>query len=83
MVRSHIRQDPHDGPNAHLLEHVQSTLTRQVHFAGRCLRCEFQDEDLVLSGVVRTYYQKQLAQESIRAIQGVGRVRNEIEVMSA
>jgi osmotically-inducible protein OsmY len=36
----------------------------------------------VLRGIVRSYYQKQLAQESLRAISGVARITNELEVVS-
>jgi len=35
-----------------------------------------------LTGAVATYYQKQMAQESVRTIEGVTSVRNELEVMS-
>ena len=38
------------------------------------------DESLVMSGVVSTFFQKQVAQELVRAISGGLRVVNEVEV---
>lgn len=61
---------------------VQSMLARSPHFLGRRLSAEVHGDNVVLSGVVDTYYLKQLAQESIRELAGVGGIRNEIEVQS-
>ncbi len=61
---------------------IRSTLARGTHFLGRTLDIEMHGDDVVLTGVVDTYYQKQLAQESIRDIDGIGRIHNEIEVQS-
>lgn len=65
-----------------LREVVESALARSVHFAGRNLRFEVHEDGVVLRGVVRSYYQKQLAQESLKAISGVPRITNEIEVVT-
>jgi osmotically-inducible protein OsmY len=70
------RHDPHE-----LRELIESALSRSPYLSGRQLQCEVCDEDVVLRGVVHSYYQKQLAQESLRAIEGVTRIRNEIEVI--
>ena len=61
---------------------VQSALERNCHFAGRHVRVELFDGEVVLKGIVRSYYQKQLAQESVRSVGGIRQVRNEIEVVS-
>jgi osmotically-inducible protein OsmY len=39
-------------------------------------------EDVVLTGRVQSYFQKQMAQESLRRIEGVGRIVNNLEVIS-
>ena len=73
----HYCDEPHD-----LRELVQSALARSFHFAGRGIRVEFDGEAVVLRGTVRSYYQKQVAQESVRSIEGVRRIRNELEVIA-
>jgi len=69
--------------SGHTLEQlVHSALARNTHVRGRNLDIEVTDDAVVLKGVVGTYYQKQIAQESIRSIDGVNSIRNEIEVIS-
>lgn len=50
------------------------------HFHGDSVRFDASDHEIVLSGVVGSYYQKQLAQESIRPVAGPRRIRNELDV---
>ena len=73
----HIRHPQHD-----LAELIQSALARSAYLSGRDLRFEVRDDHVVLKGKVRSYYQKQLAQESLRVLEGVCRIQNEIEVVS-
>jgi len=61
---------------------VQSKLAGSPYVSGRNLRAELVEGEVVLTGVVTTYYQKQMAQELVRTIDGVKSVRNELEVMS-
>lgn len=77
MSEQHVPHSAHQ-----LCEIVHSTLARSPYFGGRNLRVELLPGEVVLRGVVGSYYQKQMAQESIRAIDGVNRVRNELEVIS-
>lgn len=46
------------------------------------VRCEFESGVLILRGQVPTYYLKQVAQALATEIEGVGRLHNEIEVLS-
>lgn len=62
---------------------VYNTLSRSPYFAGRNLDIDFQENDVILRGVVSTYYQKQLAQELVRKIEGIHQIDNQIEVISA
>lgn len=70
------------------LAHVQtdlpqllaSALVRSSGPQARHLRFEIQPEAVVLTGVVASYYQKQLAQESLRPYLGQHRLCNEIIV---
>lgn len=66
----------------HLKDVVETALARSAVFAGRNLRFEVHEDGVVLRGIVRSYYHKQLAQESLRAISGLARITNELEVSS-
>jgi len=66
-----------------LRDTVHSALLRNSTFAGRNLRFEVHGDGVILRGVVRSYYHKQLAQESLRQIAGLRNITNEIEVVSA
>jgi osmotically-inducible protein OsmY len=63
-----------------LTDLVGSALRRRM-LGSRTLRFELRDGTVVLSGLVRSYYQKQLAQESVRDIDGVEAIENQIEVV--
>ena len=67
-------------PQSDLQEIVGSALARSSALAGRNLRFEVHEDGVVLRGVVRSYYHKQLAQESLRSISGLSRITNELEV---
>ena len=68
---------------------LDPTLTDQVHFALQQSphlgpRREFHFETaagrITLRGMVRSYFQKQMAQEAIRNLHGVDMICNELEV---
>ncbi len=73
-----VQQDP----RSDLRGIVESALARSSYLAGRNLRFEVHEDGVVLRGVVRSYYHKQLAQESLKSIAGLPRIHNEIEVVS-
>jgi osmotically-inducible protein OsmY len=66
----------------HLRNTVEAALARSTFLAGKNLRFEVHEDGIVLRGVVGSYYQKQLAQESLKSISGVRHIHNEIEVVS-
>jgi osmotically-inducible protein OsmY len=59
---------------------LSAVLRRNPHFAGRQLEFEAQEGRVTLKGVVRSYYQKQMAQELVRAIEGVKQIENQLQV---
>lgn len=61
---------------------VEAALSRSAYLSGKNLRFEIHEDGVVLRGVVGSYYQKQLAQESLKSISGIRRIHNEIEVVS-
>ena len=59
---------------------VMVALKRNPYLPGRKLACETAEGKVVLRGVVGTYYQKQMAQETLRAIEGVHQIENLLQV---
>ena len=63
------------------LDHrVFSALETNAHLQGKQLRFETEEGRVTLRGVVHTYFQKQMAQEAIRHIDGVAEIANELKV---
>jgi osmotically-inducible protein OsmY len=63
-------------------ERICHALTRQQYLVGRKVRYQITDEEVVLTGRVDTYFQKQMAQETLRRIAGVSRIVNDLEVVA-
>lgn len=59
---------------------VQRALRRHPNLTNGQLECETNDGRVTLRGVVTTYYQKQIAQELLRGVEGVREVVNQLEV---
>jgi osmotically-inducible protein OsmY len=63
------------------LDHrVLTALERSPHITRRNFRCETELGRVTLKGVVDSFYQKQMAQEAIRHVDGVHEITNELEV---
>jgi len=61
-------------------DRVLVALERNPYVAGRNLRFETSQGRVTLRGVVASYFQKQMAQEAIRRVDGVAEIANELEV---
>jgi osmotically-inducible protein OsmY len=61
-------------------DRVLTALERSPYVARRSLRFETSAGRVTLRGVVTTYFQKQMAQEAIRHVDGVSEIANELEV---
>jgi osmotically-inducible protein OsmY len=64
-----------------LSERVDQALQTNPYVSGRALRFETEGSRVVLSGSVQSYFQKQMAQEVLRRIEGVEQIDNCLEVM--
>ena len=62
---------------------VHNALASNPYFAGRKVRVELREDEVVLSGVLGSYFHKQMAQESVLCVDGVRRVHNQIRVVNA
>jgi len=61
-------------------DRVLTALERNPYLVRRNLRFETSAGRVTLRGVVNTYFQKQMAQESLRHVDGVDEIDNELEV---
>ena len=62
---------------------ARALLAEHDHFFGRTDRFEFEqaDEVLVVRGQVPSFYLKQLLQTALRAVAGVERIENRVDVV--
>ena len=63
-----------------LEDRVTVALECNPYIAGRNLRFESNEGRVTLRGVVASYFQKQMAQEAVRNVDGVNEIANELEV---
>ena len=61
-------------------ELVSAALSDSPYLARRQLRFETEQGRVVLRGVVNSFYQKQMAQETLRRLAGVHHIENHLEV---
>lgn len=66
--------------DSQLVERVSSVLEQNPHVPHRNLRFEASEGQIVLRGIVRSYYQKQMAQEAVGGVDGVQMIENQLEV---
>ncbi len=59
---------------------VFTALTGNPHLPARNLRFETNEGRVTLRGVVGSYFEKQMAQEALRQVEGVAGIDNELEV---
>lgn len=63
-----------------LADRIDSALGLNPHLTGLNVRIQARAGRVVLSGVVPSYYQKQIAQEVARTVEGVKHVDNRLQV---
>ena len=59
---------------------AENLLQVRLVLASRQIACEYHDGTLILRGQVPSFYEKQLAQEALRRLEGVDQIVNKIEV---
>lgn len=63
-----------------LHDRIHGAIRSNPYLSGRQLRFETCEGRVVLRGVVNSYYQKQMAQEALRHVDGVEQIENDLEV---
>ncbi len=81
MPQTYILHDAHESRD--LLDRIHLVLSRAPHLIGRPIRVELVDHEVLLIGTVRSYFQKQMAQESLRHVPGLGVIRNQLAVAAS
>jgi len=66
-----------------LAHRVDQAIQTNPYISGRTLRFETEGNRVVLQGSVKSYFQKQMAQEAIKKIEGVEQIENCLEVLWA
>jgi len=66
-----------------LADRVDQAIQTNPYVNGRLLRFETDGSRVVLQGSVKSYFQKQMAQEAVRKVEGVEHIDNCLEVMWA
>jgi osmotically-inducible protein OsmY len=61
-------------------DRIVTALDRNPYLSRRTLRFETQEGRVILRGEVGTFFQKQMAQESLRQVEGIDEITNELEV---
>ena len=64
----------------HILDEVLSAVHAEPHLARRNLHFEHCGRRVTVRGTVESYYQKQLAQETLRRIDGIEEIENRLSV---
>ena len=65
-----------------IAEIAEARLSASSHLALRKVFCKCDDGVLVLQGRLNSFFHTQLAQETVRRVEGVQRVVNQIEVLN-
>ena len=63
-----------------LLQRVDSAIKTSPHLSGHQVFCQEESGIVVLHGKVCSFFQKQMAQEALKRLDGVEKVINELEV---
>ena len=61
-------------------ERVSRAVRFAPHLSGQTIKTDTLDGHVVIFGSVQSYYQKQMAQETVRRVDGVTQVANELNV---
>ena len=66
-----------------LAERVDAAILTNPYLTGRTLRFETDGGRVILQGKVGSYFQKQMAQEMVRRVEGVELIDNCLEVVGS
>jgi len=80
-MSSHSRPDRSGRPDSQqIAEKARDRLRKDPHVNRREVSCECQEGVLWLRGELPSFYEKQVAQEAVKGLDGVAGIINDIEV---
>ena len=65
-----------------LLQRLQTAVIHHPHLEARRVQYKTSGSSVRIEGKAKTYYEKQMAQELLRSIEGVGKIENNVIVCS-
>jgi len=75
------RPDPrHRSPSQRIAEEAEARLRNDPHVNRRHISCECHQGVLLLRGELPSFYEKQVAQEAVKGVEGIAGIVNDIEV---
>lgn len=83
VIQGLIRARQSRTPDREVVKAAEKRLQDSPYAALRTITCEFREGTLVLRGRVTSYYLKQLAQETVRSLEGIGGILNVVEARRA
>ncbi|MEM7479153.1 MAG: BON domain-containing protein [Planctomycetota bacterium] len=66
--------------NGELLQRVDTAIKSSPHLSSHQVFCQEESGVIVLHGRVKSFFEKQMAQETLKRVDGVEKVINELEV---
>jgi osmotically-inducible protein OsmY len=69
-----------DHKRTEFVERVDRAVKTSPHLIRRDLRVQVDTDRVILTGMVDSYFQKQMAQEAVRRVDGVASIDNRLEV---
>ena len=67
-------------PTVPLLDQIRGALNQSPYLSPRQVQIEATEGNVRLAGTVNSFYQKQMAQELVRRVDGVENVENQLQV---
>ncbi len=80
MIAELRQEDRRNGTDFTFRDRVRRGLAGEPCYVGKNLSVEFDGDDVILHGEVQSWYRKQVIQETLLRIAGIGRIRNELTV---
>ncbi len=65
---------------ASLVQQIQSAVVHNPHLNHRKMHIKTKKGRVVLEGTVQTFFEKQMAQEALRKIEGIDSIENQLQV---
>ncbi len=66
--------------NEHITDQIEFALQNSPYLGFRKIEVCQNADQIILTGRVDSYFEKQIAQETLRCVEGIGQIDNQLEV---